>query len=201
MPWFAYKNNASGYLYYDTVLAFSSGPDRTGDPWTSVYAAGGNGDGTLFYPGTPTTVSGGSSFAIGPAPVAGQPAPTNIPIASLRLKMVREGLEDYEYMTMLGPSAYDWITQNLMPMFYPNAWDTDPVSSSGADNTDNNINNLYAARHMMACQILAQTPGAVQCSTTTTTKPPPPTCSGQLCCGGAVCASAAGSCPKNCVAP
>ena len=47
--------------------------------------AGGNGDGSLTYPGR-TDEIGGSHF---------------IPVASLRLKQIRDGLEDLEYMYLL----------------------------------------------------------------------------------------------------
>jgi len=46
---------------------------------------GGNGDGTLLYPGLPSRIGGR----------------THIPIESVRLKLIREGLEDYEYLHML----------------------------------------------------------------------------------------------------
>jgi hypothetical protein len=46
---------------------------------------GGNGDGTLFYPGRPDTIGG----------------TTQIPVESIRLKLIREGLEDYEYLLLL----------------------------------------------------------------------------------------------------
>jgi hypothetical protein len=85
MPWIAFKNRVFGVLYYDTLQAYSPTTDSAtgftfgGDPWHNQYFAGGNGDGTLFYPGT--------------AAILGVSAP-DIPIASLRLKMIREGLED-----------------------------------------------------------------------------------------------------------
>ncbi len=47
---------------------------------------GGNGDGTLFYPGMPARIGGKS----------------DIPVESIRLKLIREGLEDYEYFLLLG---------------------------------------------------------------------------------------------------
>ena len=70
-----------GELYYATVYAYNFR-----DPWTEgVWDFGGNGDGTLFYPGTPEKIGG----------------KTNIPIESLRLKHLRDGLEDYEYLHLL----------------------------------------------------------------------------------------------------
>ena len=76
----AYLNGIDGELYYDTVFAYN-----TLDPWSDVFAFGGNGDGTLFYPGSPERIGGQRP----------------IPIESLRLKQIRDGLEDYEYLTLL----------------------------------------------------------------------------------------------------
>ena len=49
----------------------------------------GNGDGTLFYPGTPARIGG----------------TTHVPVASIRLKMIREGMEDYEYLKLLADAG------------------------------------------------------------------------------------------------
>src|SRR5262249_17866748 len=60
--------NVSGVLYYAIDYALPTA-------WNSVYAFGGNGDGTLVYPGGPSRIGG----------------TTSIPVASIRLKMIREG--------------------------------------------------------------------------------------------------------------
>jgi hypothetical protein len=137
MPWIAFKNRVFGVLYYDTLQAYSPTTDSAtgftfgGDPWHNQYFAGGNGDGTLFYPGT--------------AAILGVSAP-DIPIASLRLKMIREGLEDYEYMFQLGSNRGQWV-DGLIAGVYPNAWETDRSDIDVAA-------ALYNARHAMACQFL-----------------------------------------------
>ncbi len=70
-----------GELYFATVYAYNFR-----DPWTEgVWDFGGNGDGTFFYPGTPKKIGGKS----------------HIPVESLRLKHLRDGLEDYEYLHAL----------------------------------------------------------------------------------------------------
>jgi hypothetical protein len=51
---------------------------------TVVTLKGGNGEGTLWYPGRPDKIGGD----------------THIPVASLRLKLIREGQEDYEYLRL-----------------------------------------------------------------------------------------------------
>jgi hypothetical protein len=76
----AFLAGVDGELYYDTVQAYG-----TQDPWESVFAFGGNGDGTLFYPGRPDRIGGNA----------------HRPVESLRLKHLRDGLEDYEYLRLL----------------------------------------------------------------------------------------------------
>lgn len=65
-----------------------------------MFLHGGNGDGTLFYPGRPRTIGG----------------TTQIPLESVRLKLIREGLEDYEYFVLLSSltdtaTADRWVDQ------------------------------------------------------------------------------------------
>jgi Glycoside hydrolase 123, catalytic domain len=84
MEWQSWQRRMQGELYYDTTYAFPRG-----DAWANQYYFGGNGDGTLFYPGTPAKIGGA----------------TDVPIASLRLKMIREGMEDYEYLKLLADSG------------------------------------------------------------------------------------------------
>ncbi|MFZ5471218.1 MAG: DUF4091 domain-containing protein [Myxococcota bacterium] len=75
----AFLAGVDGELYFDTVYQF-----HESDPWEGVLSFGGNGDGTLFYPGTPDRIGG----------------QTPIPIESLRLKHIRDGLEDFEWLSL-----------------------------------------------------------------------------------------------------
>ncbi len=88
MGWQAFTHRIGGELYFDTVYAYNandkSKPDHA-DPWDSVWAFGGNGDGTLFYPGRPDRIGG----------------ETDVPVESIRLKHIRDGLEDYELLHLL----------------------------------------------------------------------------------------------------
>ncbi|MCX6624260.1 MAG: DUF4091 domain-containing protein [Acidobacteria bacterium] len=81
MQWLAWKFRMEGELYYSMNEAYGQG----NDPWVNVYLFGGNGDGTLFYPGRPARIGGRR----------------DIPIESIRLKLIREGMEDYEYLALL----------------------------------------------------------------------------------------------------
>ena len=78
----------NGFLYQNATLAYSRFFNMTApkiDVWESVYYLGGNGDGTLFYPGRPADIGG----------------TTHIPIESLRLKMIREALVQQEIALFL----------------------------------------------------------------------------------------------------
>jgi hypothetical protein len=81
----AFLSGIEGELYFNTVEAYLP-PKGEGaaDPWKSIWRFHGNGDGTLFYPGMPERVGGADP----------------IPIESLRLKFLRDGLQDYEYLVL-----------------------------------------------------------------------------------------------------
>jgi len=74
----AYRYGIEGELYYSTTEAYD------GDPWRDLWRFDGNGDGTLFYPGTPARIGGH----------------TDVPLASLRLEYIRDGLQDYELLSL-----------------------------------------------------------------------------------------------------
>jgi MYXO-CTERM domain-containing protein len=125
MEWQAWRQKVSGELYYDTTYAFTRG-----DAWSNQYYFGGNGDGTLFYPGTPAKIGGTSQ----------------VPIASLRVKMIRDGMEDYEYFKLLADSGDAALADATATELSPKAWQnaTDPAA-------------IDAARHKMALRIEALT--------------------------------------------
>ena len=83
--WFTGQWKAKGELYYQIDAMFPTA-------WTNQFGFGGNGDGTLYYPGFATT-------ALNSQPLIG--GTHNIPIESMRMKYTREGVEDFEYMAIL----------------------------------------------------------------------------------------------------
>jgi hypothetical protein len=101
MEWMSFTYDMQGELYYEVTMAYFSG-----DPWVNQTAFGGTGDGTLFYPGTPAKIGG----------------QTEIPVESLRLKGIRDGMEDYELLNLakqlgLGDQAKA-IAQGVYPKTY-----------------------------------------------------------------------------------
>ena len=109
MEWLTWKYGIHGELYYSMDEAYS----KKADPWKDVNLYSGNGDGTLFYPGRPQIIGGTQQ----------------IPIESIRLKLIREGLEDYEYLAMLtklaGHEAVSEGITGLLTNTYE--YDQDPV--------------------------------------------------------------------------
>jgi uncharacterized repeat protein (TIGR01451 family) len=86
--WLAYLYDARGELYYDVTAKLKTA-------WTDSFWFGGQGDGTLFYPGIAKTGTGGAAGAV----IIG--GTDDIPIESLRLKRIRDSREDFEYLLKL----------------------------------------------------------------------------------------------------
>lgn len=83
-PWMNFLYGVSGLLYYRTTRW----KDVQYDPWehTETYP-GGNGDGSLLYPGSKVGYEG--------------------PVASIRLKNIREGIEEFELLKLLRDAIVD----------------------------------------------------------------------------------------------
>ncbi|MBZ4375572.1 DUF4091 domain-containing protein [Corallococcus sp. AS-1-6] len=96
MEWVTFLQGATGELYYQTVGMLSTA-------WRDQYRFNGNGDGTLFYPGTPEAIGGR----------------TDVPVASLRLKLIRQGMQDYEWLKAVAdagdPGFARKVARDLIP--------------------------------------------------------------------------------------
>lgn len=123
MQWADFEMGVSGELYYETVNAYS------GDPWQSQYQFSGNGDGTLFYPGRPSRIGGS----------------TEVPLPSLRLKMIRDGVEDFEYLSLVSRLGDPAFAKQVAARVLPNLY--------SADQRDPTV--LERARAELAARILA----------------------------------------------
>jgi hypothetical protein len=96
MEWVTFLEGATGELYYQTVGMLASA-------WEDQFRFNGNGDGTLFYPGTVQRIGGG----------------THVPVASLRLKLIRLGVQDYEWLKKVSdagdPAFARKVARELIP--------------------------------------------------------------------------------------
>jgi hypothetical protein len=124
--WESFLERMQGELYYNTVGAYVQG----NDPWQNQYFFGGNGDGTLFYPGTPNRIGGTDP----------------VPVASIRLKLIRAGLQDYEYLKILSDLGGGADAMKI-------AAEVIPGPGVVAD-----ANTLLQARDQIASEIVARVP-------------------------------------------
>ncbi|MHB8420263.1 MAG: DUF4091 domain-containing protein [Myxococcales bacterium] len=131
----AYRYGIEGELYYDTVGAYrpedSHPAGAPADPWRSVFRFGGNGDGTLFYPGTPARIGG----------------TTDIPVASLRLELVRDGLQDYEELSLARRLGQGVFADDLAAEWLPSATQVDVTSARRRALRARLLDRLDAAWH------------------------------------------------------
>lgn len=80
ISWLIFRYGFEGFLYWHVNAAFTNG----GNPWIDQSMVHSQGDGTLFYPG----IKGMFWLT------------ENLPLPSLRLKLLREGFEDFEYLKL-----------------------------------------------------------------------------------------------------
>ena len=114
--WTSRRYGLTGLLYW-TVVYWTDG-----DVWANplTYNRQYNGEGSLFYPGGDAGVEG--------------------PVTSMRLKALRDGLEDYEYLLLAGDAGLE-MAARMAPSW--GTWETKPW-------------NLAAAREELAQIILAK---------------------------------------------
>jgi len=114
--WDAYRNGL-GYdgiplrteLYYYFTQSFRSYSPTT-NAWQGVYAYGNWGDGDLLYPGTTAMV--GTRYPIW--------------IPSMRIKYIRDGMQDYEYMNLLYNKGRGAFVSNEIATFIANMYTYNP---------------------------------------------------------------------------
>lgn len=96
MQWVIFKYGATGELYYETANALLTA-------WSDQFRFSGNGDGTLFYPGTPSAIGGSST----------------VPLPSIRMKQIRQGMQDYEWLKLVSdagdPAFAKQVADELIP--------------------------------------------------------------------------------------
>lgn len=120
MEWISFIYDMAGELYFETTYDHPTA-------WDDQCDFSGNGDGTLFYPGTPDRIGGTS----------------HIPIESIRLKLIREGMEDFEYLNLLCSLGDCDMARTEAGTLFPA-----PYEAGSADPAD-----LYAARTRIADRI------------------------------------------------
>ena len=108
--WVSWHYGVKGFLYWSSIY-WTEGQD----PWTTPHFRDQYwGEGMLLYPGKDAGLSG--------------------PVPSIRLKLIREALEDFEYMTLAGKQGHkaqvDEIVDSLARSF--NDWSQNPEAYMAA---------------------------------------------------------------------
>ncbi len=104
--WMNWKYGITGLLYW--TMVYQSGQSVTGimDPWYNpVFHSSGrhfNGEGYMIYPGTPCGING--------------------PVPSVRLKNIRDSIEDYEYFSILESLSDRETVLKFVDSVMPNWW-------------------------------------------------------------------------------
>ena len=148
LEWMSYIFDGSGELYYEMTQSYFSG-----DPWVSQVAFGGNGDGTLFYPGTAAKIGG----------------QTEIPVESLRLKGIRDGMEDYELLHLAATLGLGAQAKQIALGVYPHAYQGF-TSPAALDDARAQLAGLIL--HALGKDVAAAKSGD-PCATTACTSPTP----------------------------
>lgn len=102
MGWMAFLYDVRGESYFDTTSGFGEGPGFQ----HGIRGFGSNGDGQLFYPGRVRIRSGSRTVS--------EP----MPFESIRLKRIREGREDYEYLRLLETCGHRAEAQAVVERLY-----------------------------------------------------------------------------------
>jgi len=100
-PWIAWQEKVTAELYFASDYQLATAWDPNGQ-----CAFSGSGDGTIFYPGLPSQIGGTDG----------------IPIESLRLKLIREGMEDFEYLVQVAAKDAT-LAQSVASGLFPSAYD------------------------------------------------------------------------------
>ena len=117
--WINYQYDITGLLYWSTVTTVI-------EPWSNpafAHPRHYNGGGFLFYPGLPCGIDG--------------------PVISMRMKNLRDSMEDYEYFAILERLADKKTAKKIVDTISPNWW-----------NFSKDPNEFLAARGKIAQQIL-----------------------------------------------
>jgi hypothetical protein len=101
-PLVAYALGGSGALYYDANYDYA-----VTNPWTDQYQFGGNGDGNLLYPGAAKPASGTSQM--------GYAFSADTAVASIRMKAIRQGQYDIEYLALAKQKGISTDLSTLVP--------------------------------------------------------------------------------------
>jgi hypothetical protein len=118
MGFLAFEYDVAGELYWSTTYSLRHA-------FADQYDFGGNGEGNLFYAGTPARIGGEH----------------DIPLDSIRLKRIRDGREDFEYLHIVDAQGQGAEAVALARELFPRMFLTD-VSATSFESTRTSLADL-----------------------------------------------------------
>ena len=128
----AFATGVTGELYFAVNFAYD-----LADPWRSQWAFGGNGDGTLYYPGRPDAIGGTH----------------HVPVESLRVVQIARSIADYGYLALCARLGDARLAQEEARALAPSlqGWARDPKAYAAMrERVSARIEALLAARKASA---------------------------------------------------
>ncbi len=114
MGWVSFEYKMTGEIWWDVLEALPNAWNVCNSLYDNCqFIHGGNGDGTLFYPGTPARIGGTH----------------DIPIESIRMKRIRDGREDFELLTRLAQAGNRAKAMPIARSVYPAIYCTDVTTA------------------------------------------------------------------------
>jgi hypothetical protein len=120
--WMTFFHQQTFELYYYTTCSWETpcwqGTPGSNNPWTNQLTFGNNGDGTLLYPSTfnginYVTQQGGSALT------------TPLWLPSIRVKHIRDGMQDYEYLNVLTNQGQGTVVNKQITSWITNSYTYD----------------------------------------------------------------------------
>ena len=149
MGWLVYAYEATGELYYEVAAKLRQSWAPNG-----LWYYGGQGDGTLFYPGIAKAGTGGDASA----PIIG--GTDDIPIESIRMKEIRDSREDFELLHQLELAGKSAQAQTIAKDLFGSPDDTLSEMQTKAAWTTPSAQDMTDAR----CAALSELTQTVACS-------------------------------------
>jgi hypothetical protein len=138
--WFDLYAGQTGDLYFLDVACWAPNTScgNGGNPWAGVRYGGTNGDGTLVYPGR----SVGNPTGFNDVGVT-----TPIFLPSLRLKHLRDGMQDYEIMSILNDNGKNAVVTTAINSFMVTTTGngTGPVLNWSFNNTQAPVAGVFTS--------------------------------------------------------
>ncbi len=125
MSWMEFFHGQTGDLYYaadvstvpGSYIQSQSTPSGVPyDPWSGIYYSGGWGDGTLVYAGS---VGSGNAGAVN---YMGSSVTIPLVLPSVRLKHIRDGVQDYEYLNVLKNNGQSSLVSTQIASWITNSY-------------------------------------------------------------------------------